>query len=97
MSEFNEEQIQDLEQRIQELLDESSSYLGMIDEAKAKTCLLRARLQVFNTKDEDEEIAFQEEIQCQIGQIRQDLAKYSKKLKQVHKELEDYGVTFEVE
>lgn len=81
--------------KIKRLIRQGFSYLGMIDEARSRCVLLKQKFQ----KSQLTEFAIDsnDKFDAEIGQIRMDLSKYSRKLKRIHKELEENGAFSKLE
>lgn len=73
------------------LTNEGMGCLGMISEVKAKAQLLKSRLRRANQLDEMTE-ELEAQAQESLDQMRRDLAKYSRRLKQICEELREYGI-----
>ena len=78
--------------KIKRLIRQGFSYLGMIDEAKSRCLLLKQRFQKTEISHDSNA-----KFNAEIGQIRFDLSKYSRKLKRIHKELEENGAFSKLE
>lgn len=77
------------ELKIEKLFEKASSCVGMIAEVQMKSSLIKSQLNKFNRELTEEE-SF--EFSRRLKQIKSDLAKYSRLLDGVHKELEIYGI-----
>lgn len=77
--------------RVRKLLNHGMVCIGMIAEAKSKCLLLKKKLNAAKKRGEDNDVFF-DEIEATIVQMRQDLAKYPRRLKKIYKELDEEGV-----
>jgi uncharacterized protein YukE len=80
--------------KIKRLIRQGFSYLGMIDEARSRCVLLK---QKFQKNQSDFLFESNDKFDAEMGQIRMDLSKYSRKLKRIHKELEENGAFSKLE
>lgn len=82
-----------------ELLDEAMGLKGMIAEVQSKARLLKLRMQREQTKRSkvgDPMIpseSLQEDVRQSVEQMKDDLAKYSQRLKEINEELASYEIT----
>lgn len=83
------------EKRIQRLVQQGKSYIGMIGEVKAKAALLKLRLNDAESDNFDLE-SIEIDAGNKIVQMRADLAKYSHRLNCIYEELDSYGLFTEV-
>lgn len=73
------------------LTNEGMGCLGMISEVKSKAMLLKSKLRRANQLGEMTE-ELEAQAQESLHQMRRDLAKYSRRLKQICEELREYGI-----
>jgi DNA repair exonuclease SbcCD ATPase subunit len=89
----------DKDEQKQELLDEAMGLKGMIAEVQSKARLLKLRMQREQTdrfKTGDPMIpseSLQEDVRQSVEQMKDDLAKYSQRLKEINEELASYEIT----
>lgn len=89
----------DKDEQKQELLDEAMGLKGMIAEVQSKARLLKLRMQREQTersKAGDPMIpseSLQEDVRQSVEQMKDDLAKYSQRLKEINEELASYEIT----
>jgi len=94
---------QDKEERTESLLEEAMGLKGMIAEVQSKARLLKARMQREQKAQYESGEAMIpsdslcEDIQGSIVQMKEDLAKYSSRLKEIHEELARYGVISDIQ
>lgn len=78
------------------LVNRGFSYLGMINEARAKCILLKNRVQLMR-EDTDTDFDLYQSIEDEVKQIQSDISKYTRKLEKVNEELKEYGFVSELE
>lgn len=89
---------QDSNEHTDALLDEAMGLKGMIAEVQSKAQLLKSRMQREEKEQYDaNELVIPSESLCEdvtqsVSQMRDDLAKYSQRLKEIHEELASYGI-----
>ena len=66
------------------LLNRAASYIGAIAEIQIKSKLFKYKLKAGNFSEK--------ELIGSIGQMKSDLAKYSRKVEKIYKELRKYGL-----
>lgn len=79
------------------LVDEAMGLLGMIAEIKSKSQLYKSKIQ------EEENLGFEQpssglivDVESSVGQMRNELATYSRRLDEIHEELRSYVVISDV-
>jgi septin family protein len=83
------------EKRVRFLINEGMACLGMITEVRLKCLLVQSRVRKAKRNQESIE-ELQAELAERAPQMKRDLAKYSRKLKQIYEELESYGIISEM-
>lgn len=83
-----------MKKRANVLVNRGFSYLGMINEARAKCILLKQRVQLMR---ESSVFDLNQNIENEMNQIKGDISKYTRKLEKVNEELKEYGFVSELE
>lgn len=83
-----------MKKRANVLVNRGFSYLGMINEARAKCILLKQRVQLMR---ESSVFDLNQNIENEMNQIKSDISKYTRKLEKVNEELKEYGFVSELE
>lgn len=83
-----------MKKRANVLVNRGFSYLGMINEARAKCILLKQRVQLMR---ESSVFDLNQNIENEVNQIKSDISKYTRKLEKVNEELKEYGFVSELE
>lgn len=85
-----------MERNTESLINEGFACLGMINEAGIKCLILKQRI---NKKHKEGSFTkpLIDGIRSEISQIEQDISKYSRKLKLIHKKLGNNGTIFDLE
>lgn len=79
------------DKRVHFLLNKGMGCVGMIAEINSKCRLLQLRLKQSNDPD-----SLQSEFEERLVQMKEDLAKYSRRIKKIYEELESYGIFSDV-
>ena len=93
---------QDSDERTEVLLEEAMGLKGMIAEVRSKSLILKFRMhreqadQFESGNPMFPSRALCEDVKQSITQMRDDLAKYSQRLREIYEELASYGIISDV-